>query len=164
MHQKVFPLPSSQLASLSASFYDLRSVDKAPQAAASMPTELSQTASDSNVATQYMNIPVMEYPTNNSHKETGIASSTLILDGAVSIKDLTEKGIFEKIEPSEIRQVPRPLTRCVLPMAYTMAAQNSSQLNPLLSGQLNYYNFNAADRGSFNTEASLQNSFTPIDF
>ncbi len=158
--------PSSQLASLSASFYDLRNVDKSPQATASMPSELSQTASDSNVATQYMNIPVMEYPTNDSRKEIGVASSTLILDRAVSIKDLTEKGIFEKIEPSEIRQVQRPLTRCVLPMAYTMADQqtNSAQPNPLLNGQLNYYNFNAADRDSFNTEASLQNCFKPIDF
>ena len=152
-------LAASQSASLS-SVYDLFNRDAAPVATTSAQNEITPVAFGTDSSAQYMNVPVMEYPTNLSRNEISVESANLLLDGSVSIKGLTDKGIFEKLDPSEILQGRRPLTRCVLPMAYVMHDQqtNASLPNPLLNGQLNYYNFNAADRGSLNTEAGVLNS------
>ncbi len=156
---------SSQIGSLS-SVYGLFNKDAAVTATASAQNEVTQLASGSDVAVQYMNVPVMEYPTNNSRQEIDAAPPSLVLDGAVSIKDFTDKGVFERIEPSEIRQDQRALNKVVPPMAFMMADQyaNNSQPNPLLSGQLNYYNFNAVDRNTFNTAAMEQNNLRIVDY
>lgn len=158
-------LAASQSTSLS-SVYGLFNRETAPETAAFTQNEVTPVAFATDSAAQYMNVPVMEYPTNNIRKDIALEPTNLILDGTVSIKDLTDNGTFDKLEPSEIPQGKRELYRCVLPMACVMADQHtkSSQPNPLLNGQLNYYNFNAADRITFNTEATAENNFKAFDY
>lgn len=156
---------SSRFASNSGFLYDLFDATYEQPPTVSTQTEFSPVARDTYAPAQYIDIAAIETSTNKRSPIPTNAPYTPALDRTVSIKDLTEKGIFEKIDPSELRHSKRASYRYIPPMTYVMAAPytSSSQPNPLLSGQLNYYNFNAADRSIFNTEVPTPDELEPSD-